>query len=50
MVTASTGATCAQCRYFCNGICKLKAEADFDEAAKTSPNRKACHFADLLPF
>jgi hypothetical protein len=42
--------TCSPCRYFCDGICKLKAEADLEDAAKTSPKRKACYFADLLPF
>lgn len=46
----STVATCAQCREFDNGLCKLRARADWGDASFVSPLSKACDFADLLPF
>ncbi|MBW4526798.1 MAG: hypothetical protein KME18_16695 [Phormidium tanganyikae FI6-MK23] len=45
-----TEPTCSQCKQYDRGICRLKAEADWGDSAKTSPKRKACYFADLLPF
>ncbi|MBW4539731.1 MAG: hypothetical protein KME43_11395 [Myxacorys chilensis ATA2-1-KO14] len=43
-------ATCAQCRHYDRGVCKLKAQADWGNSSKVSPTRKACFLAELLPF
>lgn len=37
----TTEPTCSQCRHYDRGLCRLKAEADWDDSAKTSPIRKA---------
>jgi len=42
--------TCAQCFQFLDGICNLKAIADWGDSSKASPTRPACHFAELFPF
>ncbi|MBW4525381.1 MAG: hypothetical protein KME18_09340 [Phormidium tanganyikae FI6-MK23] len=42
--------TCCQCREYADGICQLRARADWGDASHVQPTRKACHFADLLPF
>jgi hypothetical protein len=42
--------TCSQCFHFRNGICQLKAAADWGDSSKVSPTRPACHFAEILPF
>ncbi|MBD1847362.1 hypothetical protein H6F89_28940 [Cyanobacteria bacterium FACHB-63] len=41
--------TCSQCREFDNGLCKLRARAEWDNCY-VKPDRKPCRFADLLPF
>ncbi|WNZ45197.1 hypothetical protein Q2T42_25760 [Leptolyngbya boryana CZ1] len=46
----TTEPTCSRCRHYDRGLCRLKAEADWDDSAKTSPTRKACYFASLIPF
>ena len=45
-----TAPTCAQCFHFLNGICQLKASADWGDRSEVSPARTACTFAELLPF
>ncbi|MBD1825680.1 hypothetical protein H6F51_24745 [Cyanobacteria bacterium FACHB-DQ100] len=49
---AALAPTCSQCREFCSSsnVCLMKARAGLEEGAKTSPKRKACYFASLLPF
>jgi hypothetical protein len=42
--------TCSQCRQYDRGICRLKAEAGWEDDSHVSPQRKACFLADLLPF
>lgn len=46
---------CGNCSYFIPGtgavgLCRLKAEADFEDAAYVKPERKACSFVQLHPF
>ncbi|MBD1825032.1 hypothetical protein H6F51_21420 [Cyanobacteria bacterium FACHB-DQ100] len=48
--TTAKASTCAQCREYSNGLCQLRARADWGDAAYVKPTRTACHFADLLPF
>jgi len=45
-----TAPTCAQCFHFLDGICQLKASADWGDRSEVSPARTACTFAELLPF
>lgn len=42
--------TCAECYSFLNGVCLIKARADWGDRAKVSPTRPACPFADIAPF
>ena len=46
----SSTPTCSQCFDFLDGICKLKASADWGDDSKVSPKRNACVFARILPF
>ncbi|MGG6266222.1 hypothetical protein ACQ4M3_05205 [Leptolyngbya sp. AN03gr2] len=41
--------TCSWCKEFDNGLCKLRARAEW-ENCYVAPDRKPCHFADLHEF
>lgn len=42
--------TCSECYSFLDGICQLKASADWGSLSKVSPTRTACFLAELFPF
>jgi len=49
--------TCAQCREYepcgqrsLRGVCRLRASADWGDASFVRADKKACHFASILPF
>ncbi|UBF26416.1 hypothetical protein K9N68_33790 [Kovacikia minuta CCNUW1] len=47
--TAKTSATCSQCVSYSEGVCRLKAEAGWDDASFVKPSRPICLFCELLP-
>ncbi|MEP0898895.1 MULTISPECIES: hypothetical protein [Leptolyngbya] len=49
IVSHPSAPTCSQCREFKNGLCKLRARAEWSNCY-VAPDRKPCHFADLIPF
>jgi hypothetical protein len=48
-IAKSTVSTCSQCVHYDRGICNLKASAGWGDSSKTFAERKACHFATILP-
>lgn len=50
VVQHSIAPVCSNCKQYDRGVCRLRAEADWGDAAFVRADKKACFLAEMHPF